>query len=92
MTRAIEALRALSALLPLILQLVRELEQAIPDTGRGGEKLAQIREILQRVFATLTGLTVTFDQIWPTVQALIAGIVAAFNATGVFRKPVDPKA
>lgn len=92
MTRAIEALRALAALLPLILQLVRQLEEAIPDTGRGAEKLAQIRDILQRVFGTLTGLTVTFEQLWPTVQALITGLVAAFNATGVFRKPTEPKA
>lgn len=86
MTKYVEILRALAALLPIVLQLVRQLEDALPTSGAGAAKLAQIKAILQQVFGTLSGLSVTFEQLWPTVQALITGVVGAFNALGVFRK------
>lgn len=92
MTKYLEILRALAALLPIVLQLVRQLEEALPTSGAGAAKLAQIKAILQQLFATLSGLTVTFDQVWPTVQALITGVVGAFNALGVFRKGAPPTA
>jgi phage-related protein len=88
----VEILRALAALLPVVLQLVRQLEEAIPTTGAGAAKLAQIKAILQQVFGTLSGLTVTFEQVWPSVQALVSGVVGAFNALGVFRKGNTPPA
>lgn len=92
MNRALDILRALAALLPIVLQLVRQLEEALPTTGAGAAKLAQIKAILQQVFGTLSGLTVTFEQVWPTVQALISGVVSAFNALGVFKKGNTPPA
>jgi phage-related protein len=91
-TKYLEILRALAALLPIVMQLVRQLEEALPTSGAGAAKLAQIKAILQQVFATLSGVTVTFDQVWPTVQALIGGLVGAFNALGVFKKGNTPPA
>jgi hypothetical protein len=86
----LEILRALAALLPIVLGLVKQLEEAIPASGSGAAKLAQIKAILQQGFGTLTGLSVTFEQIWPPVQALISGLVGAFNALGVFKKGAQP--
>lgn len=90
MSKYVEILRALAALLPIVLQLVRQLEEALPTTGAGAAKLAQIKAILQQVFSTLSGLSVTFEQLWPTIQALITGVVGAFNALGVFKKGARP--
>lgn len=91
MNKAIEIFKALSALLPIALQLIRQIEEAVPESGRGAEKLAAVREVLSRVFASVSGVTVTFEQLWPTLQALINSAVAAFNALGTFKKSA-PKA
>ena len=64
-------------LLPLLVQLIKAAEQAIPEPGQGAAKLALVREILETLDAGLLGA-------WPLIEKIIKALVKAFNATGMF--------
>lgn len=64
---------------PLLLEVLRSVEKAIPEPGMGKEKLQLVEQTM----------TIAYDgvsEIWPTVQAIITKIVDVFNSTGVFKK------
>lgn len=74
----LEKLKLVVGLLPLLTQLVKSVEQAIPETGKGQAKLAMVREILEAADATLSAS-------WPLIETLIAALVKGLNATGAFK-------
>lgn len=60
-------------LIPMLIELIKSVEAAIPGQGKGEQKLAMIRQILE----------VTDDavgQLWPTLEKVIAILVKTFNA------------
>lgn len=60
-------------LIPMLIDLIKSVEAAIPGQGKGEQKLAMIRQILE----------VTDDavgQLWPTLEKVIAILVKTFNA------------
>lgn len=81
-----EILKLVIGLLPLLLQAIKAVEQAIPDTGKGSEKLELIKGLVQTSYDTSSKLSVSFEQLWPTVQGTVQAIVNAFNNTGTFKK------
>jgi hypothetical protein len=81
-----EILKLVIGLLPLLLQAIKAVEQAIPDTGKGSEKLELIKGLVQTSYDTSSKLSVSFEQLWPTVQGTVQAIVNAFNKTGTFKK------
>lgn len=66
-------------LLPLIIEAIKALEAAIPMTGKGGEKMAALREVL-------TVADGAVDALWPTIEKVVGVLVGLFNKTGVFSK------
>lgn len=86
MKKLLDIIRIIAALIPAIKALIREVEEMLPESGRGGEKLALVREMLEAVFDTLDDIPVAFAEIWPALERLIAKFVAVFNAVGEFRK------
>jgi len=69
----------ITQLLPLVIQVIKAVEAAIPDTGKGAEKLKMVREILEQADDSITA-------IWPMLEKVIGILVAGFNATGIFAK------
>lgn len=82
----IQIARAVLALLPLILEAVKVIEAALPESGRGAEKLALIRAALESAFASASDTAGSFDQIWPALQSTVSAVVGLFNSVGLFRK------
>jgi hypothetical protein len=74
------------SLLPIIIEAVKAVEEAIPGNGKGEQKLAMVRAALESAYEVSTDVDVTFVQIWPQVQKIVTSIVEAFNAVGVFKK------
>lgn len=74
-----EKLKLLAALLPLLTEMVKAVEKALPGKGQGAAKLALVREMLEGVDDTLLDA-------WPLIERLIAALVRAFNAVGLFAK------
>lgn len=66
-------------LLPAIITAIKAIEEAIPGQGRGEDKLAAIRGILE-------GVNTNVDAYWPAIEKAIGVIVGLFNRTGVFAK------
>ena len=66
-------------LIPALITALKAIEEAIPGSGKGEQKLSAIRGILEAVDGSITSL-------WPQISSVISVLVTLFNATGVFKK------
>ena len=66
-------------LIPAIIEAMKAIEEAIPGNGKGEQKLAAIRGILESSYTQA-------NELWPSVEKSIKVIVDLFNAVGVFKK------
>lgn len=82
---ALETLRLVITLLPVLIEAVTAIEAAMPQGGQGEAKLAAVRQILQGVYAATNELAVSFDRVWPALSATVSAVVALKNAAGQFK-------
>lgn len=76
-----ESAKLIVGLLPILIDLIKTVEAAIPESGAGAAKLAAVRDLLAALAPNLeTG--------WPAIEAVIGVLVKLFNATGIFKR--DP--
>lgn len=85
-----DVLRTLLAIAPLILQLIRAAEEALPAGGNGSQKLELVRTWLEQAFGTLGDTGDVFAQLWPRIKAMIDATVAVANALGWFKRAGQP--
>lgn len=78
----LETIRMVITLLPMLIQAIKAVEEALPGAGKGAAKLAIIRGVIESADSAMTNL-------WPVLENVVAVIVATFNKTGVFS--TDPK-
>lgn len=76
---AIQIVLLVLQLVPAIINVVKAIEQAIPGSGLGSEKLAAVKEILASAYENA-------EEIWPVLEKIIRILVDVFNKTGVFKK------
>ena len=74
-----EKILLIAKLIPVIIELIKAIEDAIPGQGKGEAKLAAVRGILE---ATVEG----FSNLWPSLEKIIPVLVSTFNAVGSFKK------
>lgn len=74
----LETLKLIVQILPLVFDLMDSIEKAIPDGGKGKEKLQYIKE-------TLTTITPQISDIWDKLEKIIDYTVALFNAVGKYK-------
>lgn len=74
-----DTVKIIIQLIPLILQLVKAVEENIPESGKGKDKLAFIRSVLTEAYPQIS-------ELWGIIEKIIASTVALYNATGVFKK------
>ena len=67
-------------MVPAIIEAVKKIEEFIPASGWGKEKIAAIRESLSVIFKEI-------DSVWPAIEVFIGAMVKLANLTGVFKKP-----
>jgi hypothetical protein len=77
---ALATLKMIIDLLPLVIQTIKAVEDAIPGTGKGEAKLTMVRGVLESV-------DLGTASIWPAIEKVIAAIVATFNKIGEFKAP-----
>jgi len=80
----IETARAVVLWTPVLIQVMKAIEEAIPGQGKGEQKIAAVRGILE-VIATATN-SATFATLWPMLEGAAKVLVTAFNATGIFSR------
>ncbi len=66
-------------LIPAIITALKAIEDAIPGSGMGEQKLAAVRAMLEVIDGSVSKL-------WPQISGVIGVLVSLFNATGVFKK------
>lgn len=66
-------------LIPLIIEVIKAIEAAIPGQGQGEAKLAAVRGILETADST-------FNNSIPFIENIIKILVDLFNKTGTFNK------
>jgi hypothetical protein len=66
-------------ILPALIDALKAIESAIPAAGKGSEKLAMVKEILEKVYPAV-------NEMWPAIETVIGVVVNWFNKTGVFSK------
>lgn len=66
-------------LIPALIQAMKAIEEAIPGSGQGEQKLTAIRQIIEAVDANIA-------KMWPTISSVVGVLVRVFNDTGVFKK------
>ena len=66
-------------LIPALTTALKAIEEAIPGSGKGEQKLSAIRGILEAVDGSITSL-------WPQISSVIGVLVTLFNNTGIFKK------
>jgi hypothetical protein len=72
-------LRTILALIPALIEAIKAIEEAIPGSGKGEQKLAAIRGIIEASYEHASS-------IMPVVEKVIKVLVDTLNATGVFKK------
>ena len=65
-------------LLPALIQLIKAVESAVPESGQGHTKLQMVRGILELVDESVPA-------IWPMLEKIIATIVAGLNTANIFK-------
>lgn len=80
----IQIVQLVIALLPQLIEAVKTVETALPQSGQGDQKLAIVCSVLESAWTATGQVKAAFDQAWPVLSATIAAIVSAFNAAGVF--------
>lgn len=78
------------SMIPLLIEAIKAVEAAVPGQGRGEQKLALIRELLESAHRTTQGMDVAFAELWPVLQALIDRLVATYNADGTLARRTVP--
>jgi len=86
----LEIARVLFALLPGIIQAVRDVETAVPVSGKGSEKLRAVLEIVEGLFAVGGQIGVTFQEVKPAIERAVAAVVGLANRTGLFKTANPP--
>lgn len=62
-----------------VVTVVKAVEGALPEPGKGPEKLAAAKLMLAEVIENI-------EAKWPAIEQLIAALVWLYNARGIFKK------
>ena len=80
----IETARAVILWLPILISTMKAIEEAIPGEGKGEQKLAAVRGILEGIVSATN--SASFAAMWPMLETAAKVVVSAFNATGIFQR------
>ena len=69
-------------LVPVIIDIIKKLEEVMPESGQGAKKLEMLREILAEVYPNIM-------EMWDSIEKIVGVIVGLFNRNKVF-EPKPP--
>lgn len=79
MNATIAIIVAILQLVPALIAALKAIEEAIPGEGKGEQKLAAVRGIIEVSHEKAT-------QYLPAIEKVVAVLISVFNRTGVFAK------
>ena len=69
-----------------VVEIVKLIEETIPDDGAGKAKLAAFDVMLKAAIEKADDIDESFEKLQPVGHDIAAAVVSLYNATGLFRK------
>tara|TARA_R110000796_G_scaffold42012_9_gene104163 strand:+ start:3189 stop:3449 length:261 start_codon:yes stop_codon:yes gene_type:complete len=70
----------------MVVEIVKLIEDTIPDDGAGKEKLVAFDIMLKSAIEKSDDIDAEFDLLQPVAHDIVKAVVTLFNATGLFNK------
>ena len=70
----------------MVVDIVKLIEETIPDDGAGKEKLAAFDIMLKAAIEKAYEIDESFDKLQPVAHDIVSAVVTLFNATGLFKR------
>lgn len=70
---------AILKLIPVVIAMIKSVEEFLPVSGMGKEKLELVRTTLESTYEHA-------KEVWPTLEKVISQLISLANAFGVFKK------
>jgi hypothetical protein len=70
----------------MVVDIVKLIEETIPDDGAGKEKLAAFDIMLKAAIEKADDIDESFDKLQPVAHDIVSSVVTLFNATGLFKR------
>ena len=69
-----------------VVEIVKLIEETIPDDGAGKQKLAAFDIMLKAAIEKADDIDESFIKLQPVAHDIVGAIVTLFNATGLFKR------
>jgi|TARA_R110000772_G_C13186180_1_gene428574 hypothetical protein len=69
-----------------VVEIVKLIEETIPDDGAGKAKLAAFDLMLKAALEKADDIDESFDRLQPVAHDIVGAVVTLFNATGLFKR------
>lgn len=70
----------------MVVDIVKLIEETIPDDGAGKEKLAAFDVMLKAALEKAEDIDESFDKLQPVAHDIVEAVITLFNATGLFKR------
>lgn len=70
----------------MVVEIVKLIEETIPDDGAGKEKLAAFDVMLKAAIEKADDIDAEFDKLRPVAHDIVSTVVTLFNTVGIFKR------
>ena len=70
----------------MVVDIVKLIEDTIPDDGAGKEKLAAFDIMLKKAIEKADDIDESFDKLQPVAHDIVGTVVTLFNTVGLFKR------
>ena len=70
----------------MVVEIVKLIEETIPDDGAGKQKLAAFDIMLKAAIAKADDIDAEFDKLQPVAHDIVSAVVTLFNTVGIFKR------
>ena len=70
----------------MVVEIVKLIEETIPDDGAGKEKLVAFDVMLKAALEKADDIDESFDKLQPVAHDIVGAVVTLFNTVGLFKR------
>ena len=70
----------------MVVEIVKLIEETIPDDGAGKEKLVAFDVMLKAAIEKADDIDASFDKLRPVAHDIVTTVVTLFNTVGIFKR------
>ena len=70
----------------MVVEIVKLIEETIPDDGAGKQKLAAFDIMLKAAIAKADDIDAEFDKLQPVAHDIVSSVITLFNTVGIFKR------